>query len=1142
MIVPHQTGRMAVTEGEAAEPARTGHPGGTSGRSFVGRAREMGEVKAALAQAVAGRGSLFLITGEPGIGKTRLMEESGRLAGAQGWKSVTGRCWEGSGAPPYWPWIQLIRAAGGDIGRLAGGTGNETAPTALGLVPLTAAEPGEARFRFFDAVGRFLARLSRAGPLLVMLDDLHAADEPSLLLLRFLAQTLAGDPVVMLASYREREGLVAQAPHLFGELLRVGTRISLAGLSEPEIGAYIEQATGLKAAPPVVSRVREITAGNPFFVAEVTRLLAAEGRLEKADEPAGDPVRRVPDEVRALIRRRVAGLSREAISCVKVAAVIGREFDLAVLAATSRLAPERLVGVLDEAARAGVVADGAELPRRYAFTHDLLRDTLYKDIPPARRIELHGTIARVLEEAYRDDPLPHLSSLAYHFVQAAPLGLAQEAVTYSLRAGERAAALLAYEDAVGHYRRALEMLPVTGRDSGRQRCEILLRQGNAHWRSGDMSGARRSLEECAELAERLGFPELLARAALAVANGIPPLRLGLGGLLLTPTLVDLALGIGLLERALAALPEADSALRSQVLARLATELYLTDQVERRASLSRLAVEMARRVGDPEALLVTLHSRHWGNMTPGGTGARLANADEMLQVAGEVGAGEMAFNARHARFHCFLELGDIDAAGAELGAMEQIAGQIREPFYRWHTAVLKVVLAILDGRLAEAEAMATAASRFEGSQSEPLEYIHHAHLLAIRWAQGRSEEVRHIVADHGRRYPLIARWRDALIAAELGDVAAAHAEVERHARNDFADLARNGLWISHLCALAEACVLIRDRARAALLHDLLLPYADRNAVPVSPMPFGPVSLRLGMLAALLGRWEVADSHFTLAAESCTRQGARAIQARVLYEHARALTLRAADGDLARAAGLLQDAQRICQELDLPGILDRVTRLAASAGAPASGRGAAPAPADAVFRREGQYWTVAYQGKVARLRDTKGLRHIASLLGVPGRSVHVLELARASDGGSPATPSTSAGKIAREEGLHTSRLDGSAPVLDASATRAYRNRLRDLAEDLEEAREWNDLGRAARVEQEIDALTDELARAAGLGGRNRGLPSPAERARVSVTKAIKSSIRTVILECPELGAHLSASIRTGRFCSYAPPGETPPSWRL
>jgi tetratricopeptide (TPR) repeat protein len=476
-------------------------------------------------------------------------------------------------------------------------------------------------------------------------------------------------------------------------------------------------------------------------------------------------------------------------------------------------------------------------------------------------------------------------------------------------------------------------------------------------------------------------------------------------------------------------------------------------------------------------------------------------------------------------------------------MALTADRIRQPFYQWHMTSMRAMRAMLDGRLEEAERLARRTLEIPGLQrGEYVTYMYeHVLMVAIRWQQGRLGELQETVIDHGERYPSIARWRNALAAVELADERTAKAEVERHARSEFAELPRNGLWIMHLCALAEACVLIRDRQRAARLYQLLAPFAERNAIPLSTVPFGPVALRLGMLAALLGRWEEAERHFEAAMERCGRLGARAVTARVLYERSRMLLARGAGGDQARAVELLAQAEVICRELDLPGISDRVAVLTASVAQRGRAEGAQPA-ANAVFRCEGDYWTLSYQGELARLRDAKGLRYLACLLRHPGRELHVLELVREVEG-SPAEPAQGLRRAdAVVAGLGVSRLDEATPLLDAQAREAYRRRLHELEEDLEEARSWNDSERAARAEQEIDALTAELAQAAGLGGRDRALPSSAERARVSVTKAIRAAIRTVGKQCPALGDHLAASVRTGRFCSYAPPGEPPPAWSL
>ncbi|HEV8167078.1 MAG TPA: hypothetical protein VGR74_22005, partial [Actinomycetota bacterium] len=528
--------------------------------------------------------------------------------------------------------------------------------------------------------------------LLVVLDDLHAADAPSLLLLRFLAQTIVGERIVLLGAYRETEQRVHELAELFAELARVGHRIALRGLSRPEVGTYISRVAGRAPPDAVVVRVHEVTAGNPFFVGEVVRVLLADASLADAGQPVADPVLRLPEEVQALIRRRVAGLETETIANLRVAAVIGREFELRVLHRVSRLSIRRLADALSAAVRAGILAEDASVPGRYAFTHELVRETLYQDMPAARRLALHRTVGLVLQALFDDDPEPHLAELAHHFTQSAPLGDAAPAVEFSIRAGDRAAGLLAYEDAARHYARALRLLPMLEHADGERRCAVLLRLGDVQWRAGKDRQARRSFEEAAAVASRLGAPEMLARAALGhVAGG------GLAGigLVVTGMFGGQTTHIHLLEQALAALPEGDSPLRAQVLARLAAALDRADQADHQAALREQAVGMARRLNDPQALLVALHARHWATLAPDLLGARLANAAELLDIAATVSDQEMTFLAHHIRLHCLLELCDVAGADAELEAMGHIADRLRQPFYRWRMANMRAMRAMLD---------------------------------------------------------------------------------------------------------------------------------------------------------------------------------------------------------------------------------------------------------------------------------------------------------------------------------------------------------------------------------------------------------------------------------------------------------------
>jgi tetratricopeptide (TPR) repeat protein len=1097
-------------------------------RPFVGRERELDELRSALAAAGAGRGGVLLLGGEPGIGKSRLMEVVALEARDLGWSVLIGRCWDAGGAPAFWPWVQVVRAAGGDLDALVSAPQRPSDPV----------DPESARFRLFDAVARFLGERAHETPVLVMLDDLHAADDQSLHLLRFIASSAEDQRVVVIGAYREGELGSPQRAQLFGDVARLGWRIPLRGLTLREVASFLTQVSGEEPRDEVVDRVRVITGGNPFFLGEIVRELIAEGHLHTANAAA---MRRLPEEVRAIIRQHLAALPPDAVSTLGVSAVLGRVLDLRVLTEATELRLERIADVLDEAVRVGVLSEDPDEAGQYSFAHDLVRETLYEDLPPTARMELHLRVGLALESVYRDELGPHLAAMAHHFAQAAPLGDVDPAIAYALRAADRASAVFAYEDAARLLERALPLLP-SGTDTQRRRAELLMRLGDAKSRVGDTLGGRDCYEQVAALGREMADPSLLAEAALAHETIATPARLGIGALIVTSIFGSGTRSVALLEEAERVLPPEDSSLRARTLARLATELYPLHQTERSDALSRKAVEMALRLGDPQALVEALHGRHWATLSPDSAEERLANAQEMLLVATGAADEEAAFLARHARVHCRLELGDMSGVNDEIAAMEQLADRIRQPFYRWHVACLHGMRALIQGRPAEAERIVDEALEIGRiRRNEYVRYMHdEAQIIGIRWTQGRMEELRDLVRRHGERHPEIARWRDALLAAEVGDERAARAEVERHARRGFADLPRDGLWILHACGLAQDCVLIGDERRAALLYDQLLPYAERNAISISTLAFGPVSMRLGSLAASLGRWEQAGLHFDAAAEQCDALGARAITAMLLIERGRMLLARGGRGDVDRASSVLDQSQAISDELGLPGIADRARSIAhgrPGRRAADSGAGSTDAGSPAVFHREGKYWTVRYGKEIARLPDRKGMHYLADLLFAPGREIHVLELLRAANPASaaPVAPSALRGDVEPATGGFEEA------ILDPRAKAEFRRRLLDLEEDLEEARSGNNVERAVRIEAEIDAITHELASAAGFGGRDRRLPSPAERARVSVTKAIRGAVRAVAADCPELGRHLDASVRTGRLCSYAPPGQAAPAWR-
>jgi tetratricopeptide (TPR) repeat protein len=524
--------------------------------------------------------------------------------------------------------------------------------------------------------------------------------------------------------------------------------------------------------------------------------------------------------------------------------------------------------------------------------------------------------------------------------------------------------------------------------------------------------------------------------------------------------------------------------------------------------------MARRVGDPATLAAVLYDRHLAVWGPDNPADRLAIAAEVIELAERCGDRALALQGRGLRTADLLELGDPVALRAEIEAYERAATQLRQLHYLWHVPLLRATQAVLAGRFDEAERLASEGLAVGQRAHDQAVGVYVPVVVAVvRWLQGRLPELEGGVRELVARYPAVPAWQNALVVALAldGREDEARAELDRLAARDFADLPRDQQWLCNLALLAMACQRLGDRRRAAVVYQLLLPCAGR-LVPTTRLAvgcLGAVSHYLGTLAATLGRWDAAVGHLQEAVETNTRAGAVPFLALSRYEYARALRARGAPGDRELAEEQLQEATATARALGL--------------GLPAEPPAApADSPPGAVFRREGEYWTIAYRGPAARLRHTAGLGHLARLLGNPGKELHALDLA---------------GDAARGE------RDGDAgPVLDDQAKAAYRRRLGELTAELDEAERWADPERAARARAEVDALTEQLASAVGLGGRDRHLPSAAERARVNVTKAIRTAIRRIAEHDPALGEHLTRTVRTGTFCVYAADPATPPRWEL
>src|SRR5262245_41739310 len=597
---------------------------GAASRRFVGRTRELFELAAGLEEAISGRGSLFLLSGEPGIGKTRLAKEAGDLAERRNARVLWGHAWEGGGQPAYWPWVQILRAyvRGEDPDLLAaelrGGPSylGQLVPELRAFLPEESGGPGSiradadhARFYLFDSVTEFLRRGAARRPLVLVLDDLHAADLSSLLLLQFLAAELHETRILAVGTYRG--GDARRAPDvasLLADLARGNRRITLGGLAEHDIALLIEQSAGIAPSAELVAAVHRVTEGNPFFADEIVRLLAAEGRLHSPD--ALGARLRLPDGVREAIRRRFAPLPVKCQEILTLAAVVDHEFDARLLQTVSDRSMEQVTEVLDDAVAAGIVEQVSPPFGRFRFSHALLRETLYEDLSSVRRQLLHRNIGETLERIYAGNLDRHIATLAYHFCQAAPAGVGEKAIDYAVRAGGRAMHLLAYEEAVGHFELALHTLDVVGDSRDDLRCELLLGLGTAQGAAGGRRHSQDAFMQAADAARAAGHAEKFAEAVLGLGR-----QDAFHDAFEAPRKPDHPL-VHLVEEALAGLPAEDSSLRARLLSRLASAIFWkAGSYERRRLLVRGAVEMAERLGDSGALAEALTNKRMALMGP-----------------------------------------------------------------------------------------------------------------------------------------------------------------------------------------------------------------------------------------------------------------------------------------------------------------------------------------------------------------------------------------------------------------------------------------------------------------------------------------------------------------------------------------------
>jgi DNA-binding SARP family transcriptional activator len=927
-------GGESASEWEDARPAAAATP-------LVGRRDELDAVRTALDDACAGRGSIVLVTGDAGIGKTRFLEEIAALAQVHPTQPAVAwsRCFEAEDAPPFWPWRQILRAI---VEQVTPETVKAMAAD-LRLRPLIARVPEYAarlgvdidpaddpvrygdgdRFLVFDAATGFLVRAAAERPLVVLFDDLHWANAATLQLLAFLASTVASVPLLVVGTYRENEVASSDAlGALLAELARVrAARIGLGRLADDDAAALAVALLATDRNPgndddtALVDDVVRRAEGNPFFVSELLRLAEDEGGLATS----------VPAGIGNVIGRRLQRLPERVTTVLTAAAVAGREFDVAVVEAV--VDDPGTLDLIDAAADAGLVVEHPTAPGRYAFTHALVQESLLGELAGLRRARLHARIARALESIPANDPMARLTELARHYCAGAPAGTAERAVEVSVEAGDNDMARLAYEDARGHYERALDAMEAGALVDEHRRASTLVSLARACRSSGASAASRDHALEAARVARRIDDAELLSDAGLALA--MPGAAVGMDFGWLDRERVEI------LEAALDGLGPAATYRRVRTVFHLVLALHLDpSRYDERVALAREAIAQADELDDDglrAGALAALRSTLW---RPGQARERADAARELIRRADADGAGQTALEGHIGLAIDLFELGDLAGFQHERDHLDDAALALHMPFYRWYPQVLDAARLALEGRYAESEALATAAA---DADVDALGRRGAWGLLGwrciVEWDRGRLTTMEQPLRQAVAAFPDMPALRVALAnaVAESG-ASGATDEAATIAAPLLSDVAGavpdDSMTQFTLAVLAELAARVDDRRAAEAIRDRLLPARGELIVVGSGVgSTGAVDRTLGVAETTLGRWTEAEAWFTSALARNEELGAVPWAARTRVDWARMLLARAEPGDKERALELLDAARTAATSLGADGLLAAIARLLA-----------------------------------------------------------------------------------------------------------------------------------------------------------------------------------------------------------------------
>jgi hypothetical protein len=891
---------------------------------FVGRQKELGVLMQAWSSSTAGRRVLAFVAGEPGMGKTALAAELAGLVRASGGLVLYGR-WDEAALAPY----QAFREALGDYARacpeallrrdltdVAGEISRLWPELArrIGTSPASFAAAGEAeRFRLFESLDTWIQRMAARHPVLLVLDDLHWADVPSLLLLRHLMQARRSTPLLAVAMYRdvelERSELSAALPSLVRDT--DCRRLPLRGLDRDAAVRLLEAAVGRPFSvreSALVSELERETGGNPFFLLEMARHRSQLGDFDLESARLGATPAEIPESVRDLIRWRLGRVSGRCAEVLAVASVIGERFAASLLASAASLEEAAAVDLLEEAARAGLIAEIDGEPDCWRFSHSLARRVTSDELSMSRKARLHQRIGTALE--IRADASP--AELAHHFGAAAGVGSAVNAIGYERLAGKRAIVEVAAEVAVDRFSKALGLLDRFGPQNPMLRCVLLLELAQAHDRSGDYAARDERLTEAADDARRLGNGEWFLVAALEYGGILP------AGVRPDPR------AQALLEEALEWLGEKDTGTRAMILARLAHWLHYERPYPERLELSDQSVAIARDTGDQRMLATALLHRCWALDGPRDVDDALRAASEIIDISAELEEPGLTLEGLRVKLTAQFEKGEHPAAVRTALVMKQLAEKERHPEFIRLTEMWDVIVASMEGRFGSADEMAGELGRWLQRIGHPqAQLIPVTQTFSWRWLQGRAAEYIPVFEALSVSEPAEPSW-PALTAwclAEAGAQDRAADLLHRMKPESAVAADHNFQWWAMIVGFSGAVDLVGDREWAEVLYDLAAPYAGNNCTLGVAGFLGAADHWLGVLAGVAGRFTDAVRHLEAGLARHRDMGSRPLMALTQEAYGHVLSSRGTEADIERARMFTEAAMRTADEFGLAAIRNR-----------------------------------------------------------------------------------------------------------------------------------------------------------------------------------------------------------------------------